>query len=109
MLFLVTLLATCLTGCSNDADSCITSKPMANGTSAKVSVQVVTKPGLDANIVGTLDVNGGLYTTPVKELGPETDLPVGTYKGVVMKTHGDLKLEYGDQSVRLTGPTTCDD
>lgn len=97
-----------LSGCSDASPgSCVNSKPMADGAAKNVEVLVVTKPGLDAHIVAMLDVDGGLYTTPLKDLGPETDVPVGTYEGVVTKSNGHLTLEYEGQSVRLVGPESC--
>lgn len=107
-LLLAAVISALLLGCSGNTDSCAESKSMADGESVNVSVEVVTKPGLGANIVGTLDVNGGLYTTPAKDLGPETDLPVGTYDGVVRKHKGDLTLDIEDESLRLSGPEDCD-
>lgn len=98
-----------LSGCSAvSSDSCVTSKQMTDGTSQDVEVLVATKPGLNANIVGTFDIDGGLYTTPVKDLGPETDVPVGTYRGVVTKSKGRLVLDYEGESVPLVGPQSCD-
>ena len=108
VLLLVTLTAGLLMGCGEDAGSCIASKPLADGASTKVQVEVVTKPGLDVNIIGTLDVNGGLYTTPVKEVGPETDLPLGTYDGLVSLASDELTLEVEGQTIQLSGPEGCD-
>lgn len=84
------------------------SKPLADGASTKVRVEVVTKPGLDVNIIGTLEVNGGLYTTPMKEIGPETDLPLGTYDGLVSRARDELTLEVEGQTIQLSGPESCD-
>ncbi|QGG42404.1 hypothetical protein [Aeromicrobium yanjiei] len=109
LLLLGAATATLLGGCGiTESEPCFTSKPMAEGAKQDVSVLVVTKPGLDVNIVGTLDVDGGLYTTPRKDLGPETDVPVGTYDGTVTKSDGRLVLNYEGESVRLVGPMGCD-
>lgn len=108
VLLLVTLTASLLMGCGEGDSSCFASKPLADGASTKVQVEVVTKPGLDVNIIGTLDVNGGLYTTPVKEIGPETDLPLGTYVGRVSRAKDELTLDVEGQTIQLTGPRGCD-
>lgn len=109
LLLLGASIALLLAGCGlTDSDSCVTSKSMPDGAKQDVSVLVATKPGLGVNIVGTLDVDGGLYTTPRKDLGPETDVPVGTYDGTVTKSHGRLVLNYEGDSVRLVGPMGCD-
>ncbi|MBC7594853.1 MAG: hypothetical protein H7288_13095 [Kineosporiaceae bacterium] len=107
-LVLLSLASGILTGCGVDDSSCISSRPLGDGASTSVQVEVVTKRGLDANIIGTFDVNGGLYTTPVKELGPETDLALGTYDGTVTRVKDDLTLKVEGQTIKLSGPEGCD-
>lgn len=81
---------------------------MKEGASTKVVVEVATKDGLGVNIMGSIDVNGGRYLTPVKEIGSETDLPVGTYDGTVTNRNGDLTLDVEGQTLPLSGPESCD-
>ncbi len=99
------LVASC--GSLPGTEDCATSEPIGDGGSAPVPVEVVTKPGLDVNMVGTLDVAGGLYSTPTGELGPETDLPLGRYDGVVTRDGDELTLAVEGRTMPLTAQS-CD-
>lgn len=100
--------ASVLAGCGRDTTSCANSEPLGDGASEKVTVEVATKPGLGTNIIGQLDVDGGFYSTPVKEDGAETTVAVGKYTGTVTKSGSKLTLRFADQTLPLSGPQDCD-
>lgn len=98
-----------LASCSSlpGSEDCATSEPIGESGSSRVPVEVVTKPGLGVNMVALLDVDGEIYSTPTGELGPETDLPVGRYDGVVTRSGNDLTLTVEGRTMPLTA-SSCD-
>lgn len=107
----VALVAVLAAGCGVfDAEGtyepCASSSPIPDGGSTEVDVVVVTKPGLGENIIGTLDVSGGLYRAPVKGIGAVTNLDLGSYKGRVSRDGDELTLDVAGQSMPLS-PEPC--
>ena len=115
--FLIGLLlttASITSACAEDTGACASSAPLADGATTTVEVVVVTKDGLDANVIGSIDVNGGLYGTPQKPIkGDQTttasiaDLPLGEYDGTVSRVGDQLTLAVEDQEFPLEGPESC--
>ena len=93
-----------------DAESCSNSKPLADGATTKVEVQVRSKVGV--GMIGLIDVNGGLYGTPVGEVrgvrGNVTDLADGDYSGTVVRQGEQLTLNVEAETLPLSGPEPCD-
>jgi hypothetical protein len=98
-------------GCvPHDAESCSSSKALADGATTKVEVQVRSKVGV--SMIGLIDVNGGLYGTPDGEVrgvrGNVTDLADGDYSGTVVRHGEQLTLHVEDETLPLSGPESCD-
>ena len=94
---------------------CAASSPLADGDSTSVRVDVVTKPGLGVNVIGLIDVNDGLYSTPEKPIDGDpaattsaTDLAVGKYEGNVSREGTRLTLTVEGLVYPLDGPESCD-
>lgn len=108
--------STCLvSACVSSPTDCTDSAPLADGATTMVEVVVVTKEGLNANVIGTLDVNDGLYSTPQKPINNDptttasvTDLPLGEYEGTVAREGDELTLTVEGQEFSLNGPESCD-
>lgn len=107
-------LAACGSG-SRETRSCADSKPLGDGLSVAVEVAVRSKAGV--SMIGLVDVNGGIYSAPAKEIeggdaplyGAVTQLSDGDYVGKVSRNGDKLTMELEGRSMPLKGPEACDD
>jgi hypothetical protein len=100
---------------STNTTDCASSPPLADGDSTPVRVEVVTKPGLGVNVIGSIDVNEGLYSTPQEPIHGDptattsaTDLAIGKYEGRVSREGIRLTLAVEGLEYPLDGPESCD-
>jgi hypothetical protein len=114
---LLLLVVACISsGCvSFGTTDCADSSTLADGDTTSVPVEVVTKRGLGVNVIGLIDVNDGLYSTPEEPIDGDpsattsaTDLAIGKYEGKVSREGSRLTLAVEGLEYPLDGPVSCD-